>query len=129
MTKSNLEHVNFTVSDPDKTAAMLCELFDWKIRWAGASLGEGRSVHVGTQDNYVALYSPANSIEQDYDNYAMRGGLNHIGIVVDDFEATLMRIQKAGYKTHNHSDYEPGQRFYFNDHDGIEFEVINYPES
>jgi glyoxylase I family protein len=28
--------------------------------------------------------------------------------------------------THNHDDYEPGRRFYYNDEDGIEFEVVNY---
>lgn len=27
-----LEHVNVTVSDPDKTAAMLCDLFGWHVR-------------------------------------------------------------------------------------------------
>ena len=126
MTKATLEHVNYTVSDPDKTAAMLCELFDWKIRWQGSALGEGRSVHVGTNGDYLALYCPVDTPDNSYDNYAMRGGLNHVGIRVDNFEETLRRIENAGYKTHNHADYEPGRRFYFNDHDGIEYEVINY---
>ncbi|MEM6653029.1 MAG: VOC family protein, partial [Pseudomonadota bacterium] len=35
MSKAMLEHVNLTVTDPDKTAEMLCDLFDWRIRWAG----------------------------------------------------------------------------------------------
>ncbi len=126
MTNSTLEHVNFTVTDPNKTAQMLCYLFDWHIRWQGAALGDGLSVHVGTKDDYIALYCPKKPPENDYDNYAMRGGLNHIGIVVDEFDETLNRVEAAGFKTHNHGDYEPGRRFYFNDADGIEFEVINY---
>ncbi|MEM7190453.1 MAG: VOC family protein, partial [Pseudomonadota bacterium] len=26
-------------------------------------------------------------------------------------------------------DYEPGRRFYFADHDGIEFEVVSYADA
>ena len=57
MQKAILEHINMTVSNPDKTAEMLSDLFGWKIRWAGDSLNNGRSVHVGNEDDYVALYS------------------------------------------------------------------------
>ena len=32
MSQAMLEHVNVTVSNPEQTAAMLCELFDWHIR-------------------------------------------------------------------------------------------------
>ena len=37
MSQAMLEHVNVTVTDPEKTAALLCELFDWRIRWQGPS--------------------------------------------------------------------------------------------
>ena len=55
--------------------------------------------------------------------------LNHIGVVVDNLDEAEQRVLGAGFETHNHADYEPGRRFYFNDHDGIEFEVVHYPES
>ena len=41
MTQANLEHVNLTVSDPAKTAAMLEAIFGWKIRWKGDSIYGG----------------------------------------------------------------------------------------
>ena len=46
--------------------------------------------------------------------------------VVDDLDATEARILAAGIETFSHADYEPGRRFYFNDADGIEFEVVSY---
>lgn len=32
-TTARLEHINLTVADPDATAALLGELFDWHVRW------------------------------------------------------------------------------------------------
>ena len=111
----------------ERTAAVLCELFGWHVRWEGESLMGGRTVHVGRDNSYLALYTPDNTKSRNGSSYSRLGGLNHIGVVVDDLDATEQRILAAGYKTHNHDDYEPGRRFYFNDHDNIEFEVVHYP--
>lgn len=127
MSGANLEHVNVTVSNPEQTATLLCELFDWHVRWRGDAIAGGKTVHVGKDDAYLALYTPPETTGDDSNSYATRGGLNHIGVVVDDLDETEQRILAAGFKTHNHGDYEPGRRFYFHDHDGIEFEVVNYP--
>jgi len=126
MIKSTQEHINFTVTDPDKTAAVLCTLFDWRIRWQGSALGDGKSIHVGTDEDYIALYSPNKKLRQSGDSYTMRGGLNHVGIVVDELDEVEQRVKKAGFQTFSHADYEPGRRFYFRDGDGIEFEVVSY---
>lgn len=126
MSKATLEHVNVTVSDPDRTARMLCDLFDWHIRWQGPALAGGRTVHVGTDDDYVAVYSRGEPGESEVSSYAARGGLNHIGVLVDDLDAVEERVRRAGFEPHSHADYEPGRRFYFNDHDDIEFEVVSY---
>ena len=53
-----LEHVNLTVSDPEKSAEILGRIFGWHVRWSGPSLMGGRTVHVGTDDRYLALYTP-----------------------------------------------------------------------
>lgn len=127
MSKAILEHVNMTVSDPDKTGQMLVDLFDWKIRWSGASLHNGRTVHVGNDDDYVALYARDQPRQLDEnENYRIAGAINHLGILVSDLEATERRILDYGLKTHSHQTYEPGSRFYFHDHDGIEYEVLSY---
>jgi len=124
---SFLEHVNVTVTDPANTAKWLSDLFGWKIRWQGASIHGGFSVHVGADDGYVALYAPPKQTEPAVSSYDITGGLNHVGVVVDDLTATEQRVIAAGFKPHNHADYEPGRRFYFRDGDGVEWEVVSYP--
>ena len=88
---ANLEHVNITVADPKRTAQLLIDLFDWHIRWEGAAMaGAGYTVHVGTDDSYVAVYSgsdPDQTVPKADASYQTRGGLNHIGVVVDDIDA------------------------------------------
>ena len=127
MSKAILEHINMTVSDPDRTANMLVDLFDWKIRWSGASKHNGRTVHVGNDDDYVALYTVGEPRGlKDDESYGLAGAINHLGILVDDLDAAEKRVLDFGIKTHSHQTYEPGSRFYFHDHDGIEYEVVSY---
>ena len=128
---AQLEHVNITVSDPKKTAQMLIDLFGWQIRWEGPAMaGAGYTVHVGTSDSYVAVYSgakPDQIVPKRDASYMTRGGLNHIGVVVDDLDAVEAKVIAMGLTPQNHADYEPGRRFYFDDPDGVEIEVISYP--
>ena len=126
MASSILEHVNVTVSDPEKTANLLCTLFGWHIRWHGDAKNGGTTYHVGSDESYVAVYAENEAIKPTYDTYHSRGGLNHIGVVVDDLDEIEARVRKAGLTPHSHADYEPGRRFYFDDPDGIEFEVVSY---
>ena len=127
MSAGRIEHVNYTVSDPKATAAMLIDLFGWHIRWEGEAISGGYTVHVGSDDDYVAVYSgPSGQQDPAQDNYAQLGGLNHLGVVVDDLDACEKRVIAAGMKPINHGDYEPGRRFYFHDGDGIEYEVVSY---
>ena len=121
-----LEHVNICVPDPKGTAAKLCELFGWHVRWEGAAKDDGFTVHVGDDDSYLALYAPVQALRPEATRYAHVAGLNHIGVTVDDMPATEARVKAAGYTPHSHADYEPGERFYFDGPDGIEFEVVHY---
>lgn len=122
MPTASLEHVNVTVSDPKRTADLLCRLFGWRIRWEGPAKTGGFTVHVGADDNYVAVYAWPSGRAPAPDG----GRLNHIGVVVDDLDAVEAKVVAAGYRPHSHGDYEPGRRFYFNDDDDIEFEVVSY---
>lgn len=124
-TTARLEHVNITVTDARAMAAELERLFAWHTRWEGAVTG-GYSVHVGTDDDYVALYSPAGVELSVPTRYEQVGGFNHLGVVVDDLDATEARVVAAGYAPHHHADYEPGKRFYFMGPEGIEIEVVAY---
>jgi lactoylglutathione lyase len=125
---TRLEHVNLTVADPRAFAATLCDLFDWHVRWQGKALGDGYSVHVGTDDDYVAVYTGPGGAPtgEAGDSYSTRGGLNHIGVTVADLDGTEAKVKAAGFPTHSHADYEPGRRFYFDGPEGVEFEVVSY---
>ena len=126
MSIARLEHLNVTVLDPDATAHMLVQLFDWKIRWSGASIHGGRTVHVGAEDSYLALYTRSEATALGSRTYDQRLALNHVGIQVDDLDEAEKRVLAAGLETYEHQDYEPGRRFYFTDGGGLEFEVLSY---
>ena len=121
-----LEHANYTVSDARKTAQWMADLFGWHIRWEGPSLDGGRSLHIGTDTQYLALYQPKEPAVPKSSSYATRGGLNHIAVVVDDIDDMENRVAEYGFIPENHANYEPGRRFYFHDHDDIEYEVVQY---
>ena len=123
---TRLEHVNVTVADPDHTAAVLCGLFGWQVRWAGKGMTTGRTVHVGEADSYVALFSYGDARPGVEVSYRTLAGLNHIAVVVDDLDATEARVVAAGYVPENHASYEPGRRFYFTEENGLEIEVVQY---
>jgi catechol 2,3-dioxygenase-like lactoylglutathione lyase family enzyme len=122
MAEGMLEHVNVTVADPRRTAERLCRLFGWQVRWEGPAKLGGYTVHVGAEENYVAVYAYPPEANWTGDS----GRLNHIGVVVDDLDAAEQRVKQEGFVPHNHGSYEPGRRFYFDDADGIEFEVVSY---
>lgn len=121
-----LEHANYTVSDPLATAHWMAQIFGWHIRWQGDSIDGGMTAHVGTDDRYVALYTPHKALHDGPSSYTTVGGLNHIAVVVDDLDQLEQQVKAAGFVTGNHQVYEPGRRFYFHDADNIEYEVVQY---
>ncbi|MCF6233816.1 MAG: VOC family protein [Rhodobacteraceae bacterium] len=127
---TRLEHANITVCDPKATAAMLCRLFGWHIRWQGKAKDNGFTVHVGDTGSdtgsYLALYAPPGALSPGPSSYSTIGGMNHIGVQVDDLDMVEAQVKAAGFTPTNHGDYEPGRRFYFDDSDGIEYEVVEY---
>ncbi|KIT14819.1 VOC family protein [Jannaschia aquimarina] len=123
---AHLEHANITVRDAEAAAATLCDLFGWRIRWSGDAIGGGRSVHVGDDEAYLALYTPAGEVADGPSSYGLQRCLNHVGIVVDDLDASEALVRDAGFVPRSHADYEPGRRFYFDGPDGLEIEVVAY---
>jgi catechol 2,3-dioxygenase-like lactoylglutathione lyase family enzyme len=121
-----LEHTNYTVTNPDKTAKWMCDLFGWHVRWSGDAMAGGRTVHVGTDTHYVALYTPGEPSKPKGDTYNTVGAMNHVAVTVDDIDAMEKAVIAQGFEPGNHGDYEPGKRFYFFDEDGIEYEVVSY---
>lgn len=128
-TTGKLEHVNITVSNPQRSADLMRHLFDWHIRWEGPSMLGGHTIHVGTGDQYIALYTNEDvKAANDGDGPAFQKSqpLNHIAMTVDDLDAVEAKVIATGLETFGHADYDPGRRFYFFDWNGIEFEVVSY---
>ena len=117
-----LEHVNLTVSDPDRSSKLLQDLCGWHERWRGASQLGGRTIHVGSERDYIALYTT----DQPVGPFAKGTPLNHVALVVDELAEAERTVVAAGLAPFGHGDYEPGRRFYFFDWDGIEFEIVSY---
>ncbi|QTD57069.1 VOC family protein [Parasphingorhabdus cellanae] len=129
MTNAKLEHVNMTVSNPRRSADLMHDLFGWHIRWEGPSMLGGHTIHIGTDDQYLALYT-------NKDVKAANAGagpefrkgepMNHVAMTVDDLDAVEAKVVAARLKPFGHDDYDPGRRFYFFDWNGIEFEIVSY---
>ncbi len=125
MKNAILEHVNMTVSDPQRSADLMRDLFGWHIRWEGPSMLGGHTIHVGTDDQYLALYT--NEKVQAADPQFRKGEpMNHVGMTVDNLDAVEAKVVAAGLEPFGHEDYDPGRRFYFFDWNGIEFEIVSY---
>ena len=122
MSAGRLEHANISVTDPDRSAALFRDLLGWKVRWSGPSQLGGRSVHVGADHDYIALYTS----DRVKGEFVKGQPLNHVAFTVDDLDAADQVVRFHGLEPFGHDDYEPGRRFYFFDWDGIEFEVVNY---
>ncbi len=122
---ARIEHANLTVANPQESAQLMSDLFGWRIRWEGPSMLGGHTVHVGSEEDYLALYTN-DEVRAAKPHFTKGVPLNHIGIVVDDLDSTEAKVIAAGLKPFSHGDYEPGRRFYFFDSNGIEFEVVCY---
>ncbi|WP_128892244.1 VOC family protein [Erythrobacter sp. HKB08] len=122
MPKGQIEHANLTVSDPERSAALFTRLLGWHERWRGPSQLGGKTIHVGDETTYLALYTDGEARER----FSKGQPLNHVGLLVDDLDAAETIVADAGLEPFGHDDYEPGRRFYFFDWDGIEFEVVSY---
>lgn len=123
MAQGRIEHVNLTVTDIERSAALFEKLLGWHQRWRGPAINGGETIHVGEDAiTYVAFYTDRG------DHAGQRKGrpLNHVGLLVDDLDAAERVVAEHGLTPFNHADYEPGRRFYFFDWDGIEFEVVSY---
>jgi catechol 2,3-dioxygenase-like lactoylglutathione lyase family enzyme len=125
MPSPRIEHVNITVSDPERAARLMQSLFGWHVRWQGPARDGGRTIHVGSDDHYIALYT-GRGARYGTEDFAKGQPLNHIGVQVDDLAAVEQKVVAAGLRPFGHDDYDPGRRFYFLDPDGIEYEVVSY---
>ena len=128
MTTGLLEHVNITVADPKRSAELFHELFGWHIRWEGPAMNNGYTIHVGSETDYLSIYTN-DEIKAALSKKQFSKGqpLNHVAFNVDDLAAARAIVVEAGLEPFSEGTYDPGpSTFYFFDWDGIEFEVVSY---
>ena len=125
MAQGRIEHVNLTVTDIERLAALFEVLLGWRQRWRGEAQRGGETIHVGEDQTYLALYTD----RCDHAGQVKGRPLNHVGLLVDDLDAAEQVVRDHGLTPFGHDDYAPGRRFYFFDWDGIEFELVSYSAS
>ena len=122
-TPARIEHVNLTVSDLDRSIALFQDLLGWQLRIRDMHGVRGEFAHVGSEDDYLALWADGG----DYSGQQKGKPMNHVGLQVADLDAAEAVVKRHGLQPNSHGKYEPGPRtFYFFDWDGIEFEVVSY---
>ncbi|MFZ6756146.1 VOC family protein [Undibacterium sp. Ji50W] len=127
-----LEHANLTVPNIEQAIDFLRTVEpDFKVRHDQIDQvenGRRRWVHFGSERVYIALQeaepgSQPQMPRRSYENY----GINHLGWVVDDFDAVLSRLHQQGYKQSLLiTDEKFRLRAYYHDAAGFEWEIIHY---
>ncbi len=122
-----LEHTNITVNNIDESAAFYEAVLGFERRWEGQAngdIGPVRAIHVGRDNIYFSLF------EAEREGKAPRGygavGVNHVALEVDDLASYRDRLNTLGVAIHLEADYEPGERIYFFDPNGVEIELVSY---
>lgn len=84
MSTANRDYASITVSDPDRAAQTLCELFGWRVCSAGPKMKGGHSIRVGTEKTWITLCAPVTDdhVPAAKQILASTGtfALNHVGI-------------------------------------------------
>ncbi len=125
-----MEHANITVRNIDRSVDFYHQLFGFNTRWSGTANGsEGpvRAVHIGSEDTYLSLFE-ADSEGEVASAYG-RPGFNHLGFEVADLGPYRNALAALGVRVHLEQDYEPGERIYFFDPDGVEVELVCYGQT
>jgi catechol 2,3-dioxygenase-like lactoylglutathione lyase family enzyme len=127
--KPFLEHLNMTSTDVDETVRfLLTAMPEFSIRGEGGGKDSPaeRWVHVGTEDSYLCIESRGATEKGPHKPY-FHPGMNHMGFVVSDSAELAKRMLKAGYRQGStYLDHPHRHRYYFFDHDGNEYEFVQY---
>ena len=124
-----IEHINLVINNLDRSLAFYRAAFPhWHIRAKGGGHWYGKPrvwVHFGDDYQYLALNEFGEGENRDLTGHTV--GLAHFAFVVSNIDATIERLQQAGFAISNPGAEEPHRRnVYFIDPDGFEVEFVEY---
>ncbi|MGF1680276.1 VOC family protein [Photobacterium minamisatsumaniensis] len=125
-----VEHANITVVNAEDTIEfLLSALPEWSVRGKGVNDDwHGKSVswyHVGDENSYIAIQSGGEGKNGHWAEHWT--GVKHIGIVVPDLEALILRLETAGFPIDHHGAEHPHRKnAYFLDKHNVQFEFVEY---
>lgn len=126
---SYLEHANITVPDVEAAIRFLKTIDPtFRIRHDEKPPGSHRWVHIGTEESYFALQEPhLDSSPEDKRRPYRDIGVNHLGLVVDDLEQVVRRLEENGYRKGIDGEENPHRkRAYYYDSANFEWELVQY---
>jgi catechol 2,3-dioxygenase-like lactoylglutathione lyase family enzyme len=125
-----LDHVNISVVDIDRTVAFLRIAFpEFRIRGGGkGKFGEVTTewLHLGLDELYVSVNTAQPIEPREKPHEAQETGINHVGFIVEDRDDLLSKYQAAGFQCEPVNELPSRKRLYVRDADGIVWEFIQY---
>ncbi len=117
-----LEHIHVNVPSIAATERFLrTAIPEFKPRGGGESEVYGSWLHIGTETNYIAL--------TEVEGAKPMAHLRHIGVQVDDIEALIERLHRAGIEPSDASSLDSHpyrRRVYYVDDNGLDWEFVEY---
>ncbi len=115
---TNIDHLNFTVSDMNKTIDFYKDLFGFEVKEKGVSSKGNPFVIIGISNKLVLCLS------ESKDNLNC-DSFNHFGINVQDFDETLKEVQsrKIPLLYGGVNSYDNSRSIYIADPNGIQIEL------
>ena len=117
-----LEHIHVNVDSIEATESFLRAALPEIVRRGGGHADEyGEWVHLGTAREYIAL--------TEVQGTQIPAELRHIGLVVDDVESLMTRLERAGFQPSDSSALDSNpyrRRVYYIDDNGLPWEFVQY---
>jgi len=124
-----IEHINIVCKNIDRSLAFYRAAFPhWSIRTEGEGEWYGkprRWVHFGDDYQYLAISDHGEGDNRNLEGHQV--GLAHFAFAVDNLEALIQRLNKAGFPVFKPGSDSPYRdNIYFEDPDGFEVEFTQY---
>jgi Glyoxalase/Bleomycin resistance protein/Dioxygenase superfamily len=129
MTSAYLEHANLTVPRIEPVLDfLLTALPEWRGRGGDTMDWYGRRIrwlHVGSDTHYLALQEGGEGEFAHWQSH--QSGVKHLGLVVDDLDAVMGRLDVAGYAMDHPGSPHPHRRSAYYGIDGfVQIEFVQY---